>query len=321
MRILVTGASGFVGSTACVYLQSLGHEVIRFLGPTRALAAASFPVDVADLGTFPNPKLTFPLDAIIHCAGIAHRFGGVSMDDFDRVNVRGVENTIKFAEQSEVQKLVLLSSVLVYGTPRDPTPIGEDYPAAPDDDYGASKLKGEQVAIKMCQERSIQLTILRPAPIVGEGSRGNVARLIKAIDRRRFVWIGDGRNRRSFVYVGDVARAIEHVIRINDNVGPSVYNIVGGSISVADLVGSVERSLERRQSKLAIPSWAAKAIYHLSAVGSPIERIQRYRRLLATWLADAVYSGDRIERQLGFAAQTTIEEAIGREVGHYLRNK
>ena len=320
MKILVTGASGFVGTATTVHLETLGHEVIQLIGPSRAAGPASFPVDLADESTFPDPRSFSPIDAVVHCAGIAHRFGPAAQKDFERVNVRGVENTLRFAVQAGAKHFVLISSVLVYGTPPNAEPITEDYPTTPDDDYGRSKLEGERVAIKMCGDASIRLSILRPAPIIGEGSRGNIARLIRAIDRRRFVWVGDGRNKRSFVYVGDVARAIGAVLdRSNQEL--SIFNLAGQSMTVAELVALIEEKLERRTPRLRIPGATVRAIDRIAAVVKQIPSVERVRRTLATWMADAVYSGENIERNLGFVPETTIREAIGREIDHYLASK
>lgn len=320
MRVLVTGASGFVGTATCAYLEAIGHEVIRLVGPGRESEAGSFSVDIGDPSTFPSPESISPLDAVVHCAGIAHRFGGVSKEDFAHVNVKGVENVVKFAEQTGVRKFALLSSALVYGTPRNAEPIGENHPVAPDDDYGASKLEGEKAAVRMCDAASIDLSVLRPAPIVGEGSRGNVSRLIRAIDRGRFVWVGDGRNLRSFVYVGDVARAIGLLLTHGAEAKGS-FNLVGGTLTVSDLVQAIETTLEKRTPRIGVPSIAAHALYRASAVASPVNAVERYRRTLRTWLADGVYSGAKIESELGVAPATSIEDAVSREVEHYLRTK
>ena len=320
MRILVTGASGFVGKAACAHLERSGHDVIRFVGPGKPSNPASFSVDVSDPNTFPNVPSLEPIDVIVHCAGIAHRFGRVSKDSFHRVNVQGVENIVRFGIESGARKFVLVSSVLVYGTPENADPITEEHSTEPDDDYGHSKLEGERVAIRICEEASVELSILRPVPIVGEGSRGNVSRLIKAIDRGRFIWIGDGRNLRSFVYVGDVCRAVDRVIN-TDLAAGSVFNIVGGTVSVADLVGFIEGKLGRRAPRFAVPNWTAKGLYSVSGVAAAIPAFRRYRRTLATWLADAVYSGYLIEKELGFTPETSIEAAVGREVRHYVKTK
>lgn len=320
MRVVITGASGFVGQAACAHLESLGHEVIRWVGPKTPADPSSFQIDIADASTFPAIAQIGQVDAVVHCAGIAHRFGRVSSEDFDLVNVRGVENTVLFAERIGARKFVLLSSVLVYGTPQNDAPVNEDSARDPDDTYGFSKLKGEHAAIEMCKAASIGLTILRPAPIVGEGSRGNVSRLIKAIDRGRFFWVGDGRNRRSFAYVSDVARAIGECLDQEGN-ELSVFNVAGGSVTVAELVRSIETCLGRRNSKAGVPTWLAKSAHYGLGIFSSIPPVHNYRRTLATWLADAVYSGDRIREVLGFVPEVSIEDAIQREVEHYYKTK
>lgn len=321
MRILVTGASGFVGSATCSHLTELGHEVIRWVGPgnTDEGTAGTFSVDISDESTFPDQDLVGQIDAVVHCAGIAHRFGRISKGDFECVNVRGVENAIRFAGRAGAKKFILLSSVLVYGSPRNDHPVNEESPTAPADDYAMSKLAGEEVALRLCRSSKIKLVILRPVPIVGEGSRGNVSRLIQAIDRNRFLWIGDGRNKRSFVYVGDVARAIACSLYIDDDF--SVFNVSGETISVQWLVELIARRLETTVPRLRVPTWAARAAFHGSSFALWIPTVDRHRRTLETWLAHAVYSGEAFKKRYGFAPGTTIEEAIDREVDHFLQNR
>lgn len=320
MKILVTGASGFIGSAVASHLTSLGHEVIQWVGPGKTAADIGvFSVDVAVESTFPDESVVRSLDAVVHCAGIAHRFGRITKEAFDRVNVLGVENTARFAVRCGASRFILLSSVLVYGQPGNADPITEDREPAPSDDYGRSKLAGEKAAIVICGEAGIALTILRPAPVIGEGGRGNVSRLIKAIERGRFIWIGNGGNLRSFVYVGDVARAVASALSSDEQV--AVYNLTGGTIRVRSLVEIVSDRVGREAGKFAVPTWAAKSLYHASLVASFIPIIKRSRRTLGTWLADAVYSGEAIKQSCGFVAKTGIKEAIGREVDHHLREE
>lgn len=320
MRILVTGASGFVGNAVCAQLERSGHDVIRSRGPGKPPKPGSFSIDVGDPSTFPSTESVLPVGAIVHCAGIAHRFGRVSDDDFHRVNVKGVENIVRFGIETGARKFVLVSSVLVYGTPQSAEPITEEHTTEPDDSYGRSKLEGESVAIRMCEKASVELSILRPVPIIGEGSRGNVSRLIKAIDRGLFVWMGDGRNLKSFVSVQDVAWAIGKLVEKSSD-RQRVFNIVGGTLSVAELVGSIEKALGKRSPRIAIPTLVAHAFLLGSGIGNRISPVEGYRRTLRTWLSDAVYSGNLIEKDLGFTPATTIEAAIGREVEHYLKMK
>jgi nucleoside-diphosphate-sugar epimerase len=170
----------------------------------------------------------------------------------------------------------------------------------------------------MCDATGIELVILRPAPIVGEGGRGNISRLIKAIDRNLFFWIGDGGNLRSLVYVGDVARAIEVSLDIRKDI--TILNVSGEAISIKGLVDVIAGRLGKKIPRLIVPVFAVKGVLSGSAV-SFIPGVYRGRQLLDAWLANAVYSGAAFHRRYGFSPKTTIEEAVSREVEHFLRNR
>lgn len=319
MKVLVTGAFGFVGTRTCAQLERDGHMVIRVgHGGGEQTDGSSFSVDIGDAEEFSKLGDIGGIDAIVNCAGLAHRFGKVSKDQFQRVNVEGVRNLANFAAANHVERFVQMSSVLVYGRLHSKEPVSEFHPLAPHDDYGISKLEGERAATAICEDAGIKLIILRPAPLIGEGSFGNVSRLIHAIDSRRFVYIGDGMNERSFVYVADVARAISIVLGSTDE--SSVFNVVGGSLSVDDLVKTISARLGKRGPSVRIPKSAAAIGLSVARTLAIVPIIDKYKRTLETWLADAVYSGQALH-ELGFRPVTGIEEGLNREVDHYLDMK
>ena len=89
MRILVTGASGFVGSRTCAYLEKAGHEIIRISHSNPSGVKDEYLLDIAKPEAFEKIKHIGGVDAIVHCAGIAHRFAKTSKEMFWRVNVDG----------------------------------------------------------------------------------------------------------------------------------------------------------------------------------------------------------------------------------------
>jgi UDP-glucose 4-epimerase len=320
MKVLVTGASGFVGARACTHLEAAGHDVVRLSHSDKAGFDSTFDyfVDIADAETFSNLDDVNEIDAIVHCAGIAHRFGRTSKEDYWRVNVEGTTNVAEFAAQKKVGRFVHLSSVLVYGPSRSAQPVTAQQTPAPADDYSSSKLAGEAAATAVCMAAGIKLAILRPVPVLGEGSRGNVARLIRAIDRNRFVWIGDGRNERSFVYVSDVAEAVLTALSIPEEF--AIFNVTGGSMTVRELVEGILEKLGRRSPVRIIPHSLAAFALATSRPVAGVARLGTYHRTLETWLADAVYSGEAFASK-GFHTATDLQEALRREVDFYLASK
>lgn len=320
MRILVTGASGFVGSRTCSHLEAAGHEVVRTVNKDHSASSdngSELAVDVSDSRSLSILRGIGAIDGVVHCAGIAHRFGKTSEEVFRRVNVDGVRNVAEAAVDLGATQFVHLSSVMVYGRGAK-HPIGEDHTPSPEDAYAFSKLKGEEAAEDILRGSSTILTILRPAPIIGEGSRGNISRLIRAIDNGRFRWVGSGRNRRSFVYVDDVARSIEFALESGETDG--VFNVVGGAVSVSDLVRSISERLGKTVASFRIPESVARLGIVATSPFSADSIIGRYRRTLDTWMADGVYSGEALQ-SLGFHAETSIQAALEIEVDHYIAQR
>jgi nucleoside-diphosphate-sugar epimerase len=326
---LVTGATGFVGKRIVEELARRGQIVVGLGGPSSGKPAdwpsdaLFYTADVGDKGSLTRTGAFASLDAVVHAAGIAHRFGGVSPEEFQRVNVCGVRNTAELAAAAGARHFILISSVLVYGKTRQSSAvpaISEVDPCLPDDAYSRSKLEAELVATEICKRDGIALTILRPAPIIGEGSKGNFARLIRAIDARLFVWIGRGSNRKSLVYVGDVASTVSDLVK-RKNLGIEIFNLAGEAVEMGELVNAISSELGHRSPRLSIPPGIARAILRAARISPFRKSADRIGKLLDTWLSNDVYSTEAIRSAYGITAKTPILEAVRRESAYYLTNK
>ncbi|MFN6963415.1 MAG: SDR family NAD(P)-dependent oxidoreductase [Pyrinomonadaceae bacterium] len=327
MRCLVTGATGFVGRAVVRELASRGHRIFAAGGP-QGRGAGSFgelnsvtplSLDVASSESVAGLSRHAPFDSVIHCAGIAHRFGAVADDEYQRVNVEGVRNVADAAGRSGCRRFVLVSSVLVYGRSARTSgrPVDEFDPCLPEDAYAQSKLEGETAAREACRELGVGLTILRPAPIIGEGSRGNFARLIRAIDRGRFVNVGRGDDLKSLVYVGDVA-AVAAELAERSAAELEIFNLAAPPESTGEIVRIVCAALGRPTPRLTIPGGLPRAILG-AAARLPLagRRLANLRRSIETWLAEDIYSADRLAAEYGIVPRVAIRAAIGREVAAY----
>jgi len=170
-RVLVTGADGFVGRHLVPYLVAQGYAVI-------AASRAVTTFDKPDVTAIPLPDLSRlfnwePLleqcDAVVHLAGIAHKYAG---DDFyDRVNHRATSALARAISRGPAKHLVFISSIAAQSGSYAAHDLTEDDFPTPNNAYGRSKFAAEQ-AIRAA---GVSFTILRPVVIYGEGEKGNFA--------------------------------------------------------------------------------------------------------------------------------------------------
>ena len=208
--------------------------------------------------------------------------------------------------------MVLVSSVSVYGRHEQPL-VDETFPCNPETPYAESKYQAEQLAAAAAQAAGMRLTVLRLATLYGEGDPGNVARLFRAVDRRRFVWIGDGSNQKSLIHRDDAARACI-AAAIHPASGVRTYNVAAPPCTMRQIVETIAKALARK-----LPTWHVPAgmAMNLSRVASMLTlgrtRLGSLPDTLRKWLADDAYSAERFETDLLFRTQVPLAEGICRE--------
>jgi nucleoside-diphosphate-sugar epimerase len=171
-------------------------------------------------------------------------------------------------------------------------------------------LRAESSAIEIVSKGTASLAILRLATIYGEGDRGNVAKLIRALDKGRFVWVGSGNNQKSLIYKEDAARGCLGALNPTGS-KVEIYNVSSMPATVGHIVATICEALERPFPRFAVPQFfvrAASAI--LRAGGDPAQLGRR----LEKFIAEDVYSGSKFERAFGFHPAIELSEGIRRQV-------
>jgi nucleoside-diphosphate-sugar epimerase len=179
MKVAVTGASGFIGRTLSTALHAAGHE----------------PLPAGDTHSFGG------VDAIVHLAAISHR--RANEDELRRVNVELAAEVGRAAAGAGLP-MIFLSSVKVHGEESD-APLRESSPLAPRDAYAFSKAHAEE-ALRAIP--GLRLTVLRPPLVYGPAVKANFLALMRALARGWPLPLAGITNRRSLIYVGNLADAI-----------------------------------------------------------------------------------------------------------------
>lgn len=320
MKVLVTGASGFIGREIVSELSDLNFEVIKAAGK-KSKAKDFYKLNIAEREDLRILEEVGAVDAIIHSAGLAHQFGKTSKEDFFAVNARGTEHVCETAVKLRAKHFILISSVSVYGhTHKKKYGIGENAECRPSGFYAESKLESERVARKVCGENEIPLTILRPSTVIGEGDCGNVARLIRLIDKKRFIWIGKGENSKSLVYKKDVARACAAVMSKKTQ-ETEIFNVSAEPIRMKEIVSLIAENLGRKVPQFYLPDGVLRSFLQ---AGLKIRNAAKMRNLLETiekWVAEDVYPADKLKRAYKFAPDVSAAEALRRETDWYKNEK
>jgi nucleoside-diphosphate-sugar epimerase len=259
MKVAVTGASGFVGRAVCSALYAAGHE----------------PVPVDSRRTAPGAMLE-GVTAIVHLAAIAHRHA--QADEVRRGNVDLTREVGRGAAAGGIP-MVFMSSVKVHGE-RSSHPFTEQAAIAPADIYAESKVRAEE-ALRAIP--GLTLTVLRPPLVYGAGVKANFLALMNAIARGMPLPLGSIRNRRSLIYVDNLADAV--LRRIGE---PGTFLVCDGpALSTPDLCRRLGGALGRPARLLPFPP-----------------------SLLPAKLSASLEVDDRAIRSHGWAPPFAVEEGL-----------
>lgn len=242
MRIVVTGARGFLGGHAVTHLRAQGYDVVPLgRGDDGALRRLDGAGAVAGGAAVPLPDLLAGADAVVHLAARSVDSLATPLAAYLPANVVLTEDLVRAAADAGVGRFVLASSRLAYpGHLRGL--IREDEPEGPDTFYGLSKRMGEDVLALYARTTGIGTVALRIAQVVGpgDGGRGALPRLVgQALAGGPVTVRGTGAVVRDFVDVRDVASALDLAATRPGLPHPLVANIGTGGFSVAEMAREV----------------------------------------------------------------------------------
>jgi nucleoside-diphosphate-sugar epimerase len=308
-RIAVTGASGFAGRYLSAWLAQRYYQVLRVsrdpaLGP-----------DVRTIRPEPglrDLRAAFAgADVVAHLAARAHRMEDTAGDPLARyraVNVELTRTAVRAAADAGARMFIFASSVKAMGE-RTTIPWTEQMEPRPVDPYGLSKLEAERVVGEEGARYGLRTVILRLPAMYGPGMRANMLRLFGAVARGIPLPFGAIGNRRSFLFIGNAAAAIEAVARVRDP-GACYFVSDGTDVSTPELVTAIARALDRRPRLVAVPVW----LFRLAGkVGWPLSG-DRVQRLLDSLQVDS----SRFRADLDFTPPYSLPEGLRETAAWYL---
>lgn len=306
MKVLVTGANGFVGEPLCRELQRRGHSV---RAAVRRAPASPLPTDdvvLRSLGADTQwGEALRGVDAVIHLAARVHQMSEAADQAESLYRATNVGGTLQLAREAVrygVRRLVFMSSIKVHGDETNGTPASERVEPRPTDAYGRSKWAAEQALRSLEGETALEVVTLRPPLVFGPGVGANFRRLMFAVDRGIPLPLGGIENRRSLVFVENLASAAVECAESPAAAGRTFAVSDEPAVSTPELIRMLAAALGRSPRLISIPPAL------LRVAGRATGRTTAVDRLLGSLVVDS--SG--IRETLGWTPPVFLTAGIER---------
>ncbi|MGH8139419.1 MAG: NAD-dependent epimerase/dehydratase family protein [Steroidobacteraceae bacterium] len=283
--VVVTGATGFIGSQLVATLAARGYAVraVTRRGNRRSLPPGVERHEIANLVGTEWAGVLRGADAIVHTAAMAHRAEPGTAEERERIRAVNVEATGELAAAANacgVRRMVLLSSIGVLGAQSGDGAFNASTPPAPHDFYSRTKLESERIAMALAAQGSVEVSIVRPPLVFGPHAPGNFGRLMKGLQRGIPLPLGAVHNRRSFVSVWNLCDFVIACLTSGGAIGLPLLVADEEVVSIAELLRRCARILGNRLPPLPVP------VALLRLAGAVVGRQADIERLCSSLIVD-----------------------------------
>jgi 2-alkyl-3-oxoalkanoate reductase len=323
VTVLVTGATGFLGSYVTDLLLASGERPRVLIRPGESPAAfAGKRIDVRRGDIRDRTALEAALsgvDRVLHCAARTGPWGPVA--EYQRTNVRALETLVRTAMAAGVRRVVHVSSITVHGndlrgSADENAPLREE-----PNPYSRSKVAGERLLRRMIREEGAPVTIVRPGWIYGPRDGASFARIVRMVETRRMVTLGGGQNHLPLIYARDAAMGVVLAGEADQAVGRSYLLVNDEPVTQRDFIGAIA-------AQLGVPAPTRQVPYDLGlALGALAESVGRVARRqqpppvmrygMQLLGGENHFRITRARRELGFAPLVDLAEGVRRGVEWY----
>ena len=315
-KILITGATGFIGASLINTLRTQGHIMS---GTTRKTGVVSGPNGIP-LHKIPEisvntdwSNIISGAEVIIHLAARVHIMRDQSqnpMEAFRCVNTLGTKSLALQAANAGIKRFIFLSTVKVAG---ETSPLGgfkESGPISPNDPYSISKYEAEQELLKIAQRSSMEVVIIRPPLVYGPNVKGNFLSLLKLAKRNYPLPLNSINNKRSLIFVDNLTDAITKAVDHPKAANKIFFLSDEENLSTTELINKISRAFGTKARIFNIPQ------KYLILLGKITGNTDIIKRLTQTLTVDST----RIKSDLNWSPPFQSDVGIEKTVNWYNRS-
>jgi UDP-glucose 4-epimerase len=280
-KICVTGANGFIGSSICKTLSSLGKPVkglVRKLYPYLNTSGVEY-VSIGDISLDINWKdQLYDCECIIHCAGKAHVMNkNIDPNAYRLTNVESTRSIAEQAVKSGVKRFIFLSSLKVNGESKINNHKNKiitinDKPN-PEDEYAKSKLEAENILFEIAAKKNLEVVVVRLPLVYGYGAKGNLAKLIKLIKIGIPLPFGLIENKRSMIGINNLVDMLLICINHPSAAGKTFFVSDGKDLSTQELIQFIASAMDSKVNLFPLPISFLKLAGYIIGKNSEIDRL------------------------------------------------
>lgn len=332
MKVLVTGASGFIGNHLCAKLHADGHCVTALVRPNSDFAhlhedIVAIEGDISDEQAL--HRATQNVEVAYHLAAIPNWQGNMSDEDYTRTNVVGTELLLKACVANGVKKFVFTSSLEAVGPSQNGRPVDEQTEPSPQNIYGRSKREAETIVQKIAQDTALETVVVRLPLIYGPGNRLHLKRFFQMTRTGVYPLVGDGSALMEFCYVKNAVHGL--MLAAQKGRSGEIYFISDHrSYALREVIVAIAQGLDVKVRFLRMPVAVALGVGLSVELLSKVFRFYpfifagtgrpAFSRRSVRWMSQStLYCDiDKAKEELGYIAPYSLEEGI-RENIHWFQ--
>lgn len=323
MRLLVTGATGFIGSCLVERLSKYNHQIYCLIrknsdknkvGNLRKLGCKLLIGDLKEIQKIDLPK---KIDWIFHCAALVDTADVYPYEVLFRENVKATRDLADFYI-GEIKKFIFLSSMGAMGVRDQKGLVTERTSCRPITKYGKTKLESEKYLLKLYKEKKFPVVILRAPTVYGPGEHYNFLKLSRAIYKGRFYLIGDGRNKMSLCFVDNLVEAM--ILAAKSKVTGEIFLIDDGQPKMLrEVVREITKAENRKIPAYSIPyplAYLSAIFFELMTKIAPFEPPLSRKRLI-TLTSNFAFDVSKAKKTLGYKPKVSFRKAIEETINSF----